>query len=175
MGSKIIHTATAPDGTKLTRTSSSGRRYSHAVLMKNYKGEWVIVGCSGRLDLAQRMMCADRVLVPLEIVEKTVTAKPRVEQPTLPFMIAGVTFAQVGDEAQATHGKWTIALRTLATAYQATAWPTDAKYEWTHRVYTGKSAILANVVGKVLELIADKEATMTEATNETPPGDLMRP
>jgi hypothetical protein len=175
---KIIHTATAPDGTTLNRTSAS-RRYSHAVLGKNHKGAWIMVGCSGRLDLAHNLAAgaADRIVVPLEVVEKAVTAKPKAEYPGNVFDAGGLRFSvvelqhahhkagEVDRRVRATFGDWIVELHKYSADFGASAWrEVGGGVDWRSRVHTkGKSPNLENVVERIKAAIAAKTAELEAA------------
>jgi hypothetical protein len=95
MSTKIIHTCKAPDGTEFTRTSASGRKYTHAVIVHGTNGYYVQCWNS-RKDLAERER--SRISSPASVVaviadERAVKEKPVVEFPSDEFELEGFKFA----------------------------------------------------------------------------------
>lgn len=93
MSTKIVNTCTAPDGTEFKRTSSSGRKYSHAVIGQSSNGSWHATTWHSRYDLALKAITINNgKVVPVTALEKEVKDKPSVRLPKGEFEREGIVF-----------------------------------------------------------------------------------
>ena len=53
-GRQIRYFGMLPDGRVITRTSKTGKRYTHVVAIRTYAGTWAVTNWCGRPDLANK-------------------------------------------------------------------------------------------------------------------------
>jgi hypothetical protein len=153
MTTKTINTATAPDGATFTRTSSSGRAYSHTVLYRRDNG-WHASTWHSRRDLAERERSRtgwhesvrEILVVPVTATEKAVKAKPMVHVPPAPFEIGGLTFLPKAHGVWATYRNFMIELWSTGTAFVAWATFDPSRQQiGVKRLYTAKGGLETRV------------------------------
>lgn len=164
MKSKTIFTATAPDGTVFKRTSTSGAKYTFAVIGFNKSANTYFVQCwNSRRDLAERersRMSSSASVVPVTAEVREVKERPDAEWPSaVRFTAAGIEFVRTNNGFEGRYKGLTIELFTTGRQFKALAYAPDD--QWKSRVYSdGGSPKIESVIEKIIAKI--------EANGETP-------